>query len=76
MNQQTRINDNIEPDDVRVSGGGSVFLVTPLSAAGKAWVEEHVHLEDWQWLGKGFGVEHRYIENLVDGMRGDGLSVV
>jgi hypothetical protein len=61
--------------DVHVSGGGTMYLVTPLSDEAKAWVEENVPLEDWQWLGSGFGVEHRYIGNLVEGMREAGLVV-
>jgi len=61
--------------DVTVSGSGTMYLVTPLSDEAKAWVEENVPLEDWQWLGNGFGVEHRYIGNLVQGMQEAGLVV-
>jgi hypothetical protein len=61
--------------DVLVHGGGSVFHVEPVSLAAREWVDENVPLEAWQWLGSGFGVEHRYIGDLVDGMRGDGLLV-
>lgn len=62
--------------DVEVSGSGTMYLVTPLTDAAKQWVEENVPLESWQWLGRSFGVEHRYIGNLVEGMLGDGLNVV
>ena len=61
--------------DVRVSGSGTMYLVTPLTEAAKEWVAEHVQLESWQWLGSGFGVEWRYVENLVEGMEDAGLSV-
>lgn len=61
--------------DVRVTGGGSMYHVTPLTEAAKEWVNENVHLEDWQWLGSGFGVEWRYLDNLVEGMTDAGLTV-
>lgn len=69
MAQQT------EQADVLVTGGGTMYQVWPLSDEAKAWVEENVQLEGWQWLGQSFGVEHRYIENLVEGMQQAGLSV-
>ena len=61
--------------DVRVSGSGTMYHVTPLTEAAKEWVNENVHLEDWQWLGNGFGVEWRYLDNLVEGMTEAGLAV-
>lgn len=62
--------------DVEVSGlGSSVVLFTPISAAAREWVDEHVALESWQWLGSGFGVDHRFVEPLIDGMTSAGLSV-
>jgi hypothetical protein len=61
--------------DFRVDGHGSVFMVEPLTARGKKWVEENVPLEDWQWLGPRFSVEHRYIDDLIEGIRNDGLTV-
>jgi hypothetical protein len=62
-------------DDVSVANHGSVIMVRPISDEAKAWVDENVPLEDWQWMGGAFAVDPHYIENLVDGMRGDGLSV-
>lgn len=63
-----------EPD-VRVSGGGSIYMVEPVSETALTWVEENVGLESWQWMGDAFAVEHRYIENLVAGMQDAGLTV-
>lgn len=62
--------------DFRVTGGSSVYMVEPLTSKAKVWVKEHVSVEGWQWLGKAFAVDHHYIGNLVDGIKGDGLSVV
>ena len=61
--------------DVQVDGGGTVYLVTPITTLAKEWVQQHLALEGWQWLGGGFAVEHRFIANLVQGMRADGLKV-
>jgi hypothetical protein len=61
--------------DVEVSGGGTVYLFTPRSKKGRKWVEDNVHLEDWQWLGKGFAVDHRFVADLTSGMKADGLKV-
>ena len=47
--------------DVHVDGGGTVYLVTPISQLANEWVDAHVNLEGWQWLGSSFSVEHRFI---------------
>ena len=65
----------IPQPDIRVSNHGSIFMVSPLSDAAREWVDEHVQLEDWQWMGNAFSVDRHYIENLVEGMIGDGLVV-
>ena len=60
--------------DVTVNDGGSVFLVTPESKKAQEWVKEHIS-EDATRLGNSIAVEHRYICDLVTGMRKDGLAV-
>lgn len=60
--------------DAVVSGGGSVYLVTPLTPVAKRWIRENVQ-SDAQYLGNGLAVEWRYIEDLVNGMREAGLAV-
>ena len=65
---------NIQPD-VLVHGGGTTFLFDPVSERGKEWVEENVGYEPWQQFGGSIAVEHRYIGDLVDGARRDGLVV-
>ena len=61
--------------DIHVDGGGTIYMVTPITQLAKEWVEQHLSLEGWQWLGSAFAVEHRFIANLVQGMRADGLRV-
>ncbi len=62
--------------DVVVSGtGGNQFMFCPATEAAKAWVNEHVQLEGWQWLGNAFAVDHRYAGELVEAMQEAGLVV-
>ena len=61
--------------DVRVAHSGSISLVTPLSTAAREWVRDNVETEGWQWLGGALAVEPRYVDNLLHGMEGAGLTV-
>lgn len=63
--------------DVAVANHGSVCMISALTDAAKEWVNENVHLEDWQMFGAGvtFACEPRYVDNLIDGMQGAGLVV-
>lgn len=62
--------------DIRIANEGSVFVFTICSEAGRAWVEENVYLESWQWLGnRSFAVDHRYADQLAAGMEEAGLNV-
>lgn len=65
----------IEEPDVKVMNHGSVVMVEPVSKEAKAWVDENVGLEGWQWMGNAFAVEPRLLGNLLDGMREEGFTV-
>ena len=60
--------------DVRIVGGGSVFVFTLLTDHATEWVDEHVS-DDRTMLGDGLAVEHRYAAALAHGMQADGLVV-
>jgi hypothetical protein len=60
--------------DFTVSGGGSVYLLQPLTEAARDWCAEHIPADAQTW-GGAIAVEHRYIGPLVDGIAGDGLTV-
>lgn len=63
--------------DFFVTGEGpftTVYLLHPLTDAAREWVAEHLP-EDAQRLGNGIAVEHRFIRDIVDGARNDGLAV-
>ena len=61
--------------DVQIENYGSIWLITPMTASARQWIEENVGAESWQWIGGRLDVEPRYIENLANGMQAAGLSV-
>lgn len=60
--------------DFSIAGGGTLYLLYPISAAAKEWAEEHID-PNHQSLGNGIAVEHRYIGDIVEGITADGLTV-
>jgi hypothetical protein len=60
--------------DARVENHGSIYLIRPLTEEGKDWLHGHTN-DEAQWFGGALVVEPRYVENLVEGMRGDGLNL-
>ena len=65
----------MKTSDVIVENHGSLFVIQPLTAAGREWIEENVQSEPYQWLGGGLCVEHRFAAGLVNGMIDAGLKV-
>jgi hypothetical protein len=63
----------IEPDFF-AENHGSIFLLRPVTPAGFAWVSEHIP-EDAQFFGEAVCVEHRYIADIVEGIRECSLEV-
>jgi hypothetical protein len=61
--------------DFLLYGGGTVYLLTPVSQRGEEWATEHLPA-DAQRLGSGVAVEHRYIQDIADGFQCDGLNIV
>lgn len=60
--------------DFTVNNQGSIFLLDPISEEAVTWAEDY--LTDAQRFGNTVVVEHRYIADIVEGINGDGLSVV
>ena len=59
--------------DFSVEDHGSIFLITPHTAAAREWWDEKV--DDCQSLGPGYAVEHRFIQNISQGILEDGLTI-
>ena len=62
-------------NDVILWHDGSVTLMRPVSDAAEAWFAEHLP-EDAPRLGPAVAVEWRFVDDIVAGMRADGLEVV
>ena len=60
--------------DFEISGGGTVYLLHPLTRAARAWIAQHLPADALR-LGNAVAVEWRYIGDIVGGALGDGLVV-
>lgn len=61
--------------DATVENHGSIYTLKLESDAAKTWADENLP-QDAQRIGtSGIVIEHRYISDIVAGMRGDGLVV-
>ena len=61
--------------DIIVSGAGSLYMLKPVSDAGRKWMDNNLQPESWQWIGGALGVEHRFVVDILDGMQEDGLII-
>lgn len=63
--------------DALVENHGSLFLIRPLSTYAADWIEQNILNvnEEAQTFGSALVVEPRYVENILRGMRADGLEV-
>jgi len=60
--------------DFAISGGGTVYLLHPLTRAARTWLAEHLPVDAMR-LGNAVAVEWRYIGDIVGGAIGAGLVV-
>ena len=60
--------------DYEVSGGGSLYLITPLNSGARENLEAGVG-EEAQWWAGGVAVEHRFVVSLVEQLREERWSV-
>lgn len=61
--------------DITIESAGNVFLVSPLTDAAKCWIKENV-TGKVIYFGKSIVVEHRYIDDLLQGMQEGGLTCI
>lgn len=60
--------------DFTVTDHGSIFLLRPNSAEAKAWISDHLQVEQYQMFGEAVAVEHRYIGDILEGVHGADLT--
>ena len=61
--------------DFTVDNHGSVLILNALTDAARVWVEQHIAADAMTWGRCGTVVEPRYIGDIMEGIRSDGLSV-
>lgn len=59
--------------DFRVENHGSILLLNPLTVAAEQWIGENLG-DDVQYFGHAVAVEPRYMQHIIDGIEGDGLT--
>lgn len=60
--------------DFTIENCASVILLRPLTPAAKQWLTDHMP-DDAQYFGDAVAIEPRYLEDVVDGLTNDGLTV-
>ena len=66
MNQQQQL-------DFRVRSHGSIWTFEPLTRGAKAFTATDLEVQDWQWLGPAFGVDHRLATDLAMALQEEGF---
>lgn len=61
--------------DFVVSDQGTIWLFTPLTSAASQFLSEHIQ-NDAQYFGPSLAVEHRFVYDLLIGLRDHGLRAV
>jgi hypothetical protein len=60
--------------DFEISGGGTVYLLHPLTHEADEWIAKHLPADALR-LGDAVAVEWRHVENVIRGVVADGLRV-
>ena len=60
--------------DFTITDSGSIMLLKPETDAARAWTDEHIG-DEAQWFCRAVVVEPRYMQPIIDGIEGDGLTV-
>jgi hypothetical protein len=61
--------------DVRIHDQGTIFMFWPISTPAKEWVNENVTIPPDMSLGPHFLIAYQFVDRLIQGMQGAGLTV-
>lgn len=61
--------------DFHVRSHGSVWTFEPLTEAAKNFIAAAIDVQDWQWLGPAFGVDHRLANDLAAALEAEGFAL-
>lgn len=65
----------IHQPDFTVQNEGTIYLLRAISIAAQEWVADHIPDDAMRWTDNGIVIEQRYITDILDGIRADGLEV-
>lgn len=60
--------------DFFIANHGSVVILTPMTDNAREWVDERIPV-DALGFGRGICIEPRYLDDIIDGITGDGLTI-
>jgi hypothetical protein len=63
-----------EKPDFDVIDQGSIVLVTPMTPSAHHWIDKHI-ANDAMYFGLSLVVEHRYADDIIEGITEHGLSI-
>ncbi len=62
--------------DFELQNHGSIFLLIPQSTSARIWIDDHIGRDNgYQPHYPTVVIEHRYVADIVEGIRNDGLAV-
>lgn len=64
----------MQQPDVLIEDHGTIVTFHPLTQRARAWFDEFVQAEPWQWLGQRLSVDHRMAMPLIEGI-GNNLAM-
>ena len=59
--------------DFLVTTHGSVWTFQPLTEIAKNFTGTDLDVQDWQWMGPAFGVDHRVAQQLLSALEDEGF---
>lgn len=61
--------------DFLVRPNGTIWMFEPVSEPAKEFTLTILDVQDWQWIGPAFGVDHRIANDLASALEEEGFVV-
>ena len=61
--------------DFLVRPNGTIWLFEPVHESAKEYTLTVLDVQDWQWVGPAFGVDHRIANDLIAALQEEGWRV-
>jgi len=61
--------------DFTIRDEGTVIVFTPNTETAQTWLNSFCVIEDWQWMGPSFVVDHRPARDLLEAILEEGLTI-